>query len=71
MGRRRMTDQPALFNPAQTLTVCPACQATRQPHETRAPACTVDRDRQAGIRVPRRPHNCINAHDPSTAPIPF
>lgn len=65
-----MNDQPALFPPATTLTVCPACQATRQPGEHKAPACVVDRDRQAGIRTPRRPHNCLNLVDPASAPFP-
>jgi hypothetical protein len=51
---------------------CGACGATRQPDEQQAPACAHDRDTQAGVVTRRkRPHQCLNAYDPTTAQIPF
>jgi hypothetical protein len=64
-------NDPQLFDPARTtVTLCPVCQATRQPGEQRAPGCTVDRDRDTG-QWPRRPIGCLNTHDPARAEIPY
>lgn len=61
----------ALFDATRTTSVqCKACGATRNPGQTKAHACRVDRDRQAGTEHRRRPHGCLNAHDPATAPFP-
>lgn len=51
-------------------TRCPACRATSdEPHATR---CSYDRERQAdsGPFRLKRPKQCLNAYDPSTAPLP-
>ncbi len=70
MGRRSM-NQAELFDVARTTTAqCATCGATRQPTEPTAPACAYDRDRQAGTTPRRRPHNCLNTYDPTTAPFP-
>ena len=64
-------NQPGLFDVARTQTAqCQVCGATRQPNEPTAPACAHDRDRQAGTTPRRRPHNCLNTYDPTTAPFP-
>lgn len=61
-----------LFDPQRTTTaVCSVCRATREPHEDRAPACTVDRDRAAGaLHHRRRPVGCLNTIDPATTEWP-
>lgn len=66
-----MTDT-RLFDPARTTpAICSVCGATRQPEEQKAPSCSVDRDRAAGVeRYRRRPVGCLNVHDPATAPFP-
>lgn len=66
-------NEPALFDASTTtLAKCPACGATRQPNEPKAPACAHDRDQQIGAAEHRkRPHACLNRVDPSTAPIPY
>lgn len=57
-----------LFDPDQTQPViCAHCQAMRLPGQTRALTCAYDLDREQR----RRPHHCLNAHDPATSPIPF
>ena len=66
-----MTDQqPALFPADQLATECPVCGATKQPHDEKAEACTVDRDRAIGLPYRRRPRACLNSHDPTTTPFP-
>lgn len=71
MGRRSV-NQPELFDASMTVaTTCSVCGATRQPDEPRAPACTVDRDRDAGVhQYRRRPVGCLNQIDNATAPWP-
>ena len=64
-----MTDRPAptLFDAAKLAEQhCPACGAIRFPQQARAVTCSFDLDREAR----RRPKHCLNAHDPSTAPLP-
>jgi hypothetical protein len=65
-------NQHSLFDPTTTtVAACPVCGATRQPHEQKAPACTVDRDRNAGVHpYPRRPAGCLNQIDNATTAWP-
>lgn len=67
-----MNDQPMLFDVKRLGPItCSVCGATRQPDETKAQACTIDRDRQAGVlEHRRRPIGCLNAIDNTTAPFP-
>jgi hypothetical protein len=66
-------NQHSLFDPARTSpAVCSVCRATRQPDEQKAPACTVDRDRNAGVHpYPRRPVGCLNQIDNRHQRIPY
>lgn len=57
----------ALFDVSQTVpTTCNVCQAIRQPGQTKTDKCAHDHDPEPR----RRPKNCLNAHDPATAPFP-
>ena len=65
--------QPELFDVSRTTTVrCSVCGATREPTETRAAACSIDRDRDAGsLTHRRRPVGCLNTIDPQHTQIPY
>ena len=68
--RDRIANQRELFDVSRLVTVqCPICGATRTPDETKAPHCTVDRDRKVGL-AERRPKACLNQPDPAHAPFP-
>jgi hypothetical protein len=58
---------PTLFDAAKLAEQrCPACGAIRFPQQPRAVTCSHDLDPERG----RRPHGCLNATDPATAPFP-
>ena len=66
-----MTDQ-TLFDTAETPKACPLghCQAIRLLDQQKVVTCAHDQAIATTDLPGRRPRGCLNAHDPSTAPLP-